>query len=71
MKPRPLGAYTCIRRGMGWPRLEPKTARAKLRPRWQTKKAYDLLSGSEVSIVESAFELEIPSWEVAVIHCTE
>ena len=51
--------------------LEHKTARARLRPRFQIEGAHDLLSGSELSITENAFELEIPSWEIAVTYCTE
>ena len=48
--------------------LERRTAQVKLRPRCQIEKAYDLLSGSELSIAENAFQLKVPSWEVAVIR---
>ena len=48
-----------------------KTAQAIVRPRFQIAKAHDLLSGAELAVAENAFEITIPSWEIAVVHCTE
>jgi hypothetical protein len=47
-----------------------KKAQAVLRPRFQIATAHDLLNGVELTIAENAFEIAVPSWEVAVVHCT-
>ena len=49
--------------------LERQRARTTLRPRWQTRRADDLLAGAEVQTTDGAFELTVEPWEVAVIHC--
>ena len=51
--------------------LERKDAQVTLRPRWQTGRARNLLTGSEVPVTDGAFDLTVERWEVAVVHCTE
>jgi len=50
--------------------IEQTEARATLRPRGQIGHATDLLTGSEVALQESGFDLRIEPWGVAVVHCT-
>ena len=45
-----------------------KTAQTIVRPRYQIAKAHDLLSGFELTVAENAFEITVPSWEIAVVH---
>ncbi len=51
--------------------LERAAARVKLRPRWQTGRVDDLLAGVEIARAGNEFELYIPPWNVAVVHCVE
>ena len=51
--------------------LEREEAQVRLRPRWQTKSAVDLLISSEVALQDNGFELRIAPWSVGVVHCAE
>ena len=51
--------------------LERTDAQATLRPRWQTERVTDLLTGSEVAVNGNTFQLTVDQWSVGVVHCTE
>ncbi|MBC8427820.1 beta-galactosidase [bacterium] len=51
--------------------IERREAHVTLRPRWQTIRAYDLLTQCDVPVFDDAFQLVIEPWGVAVIHCVE
>lgn len=48
-----------------------KAARAVARPQFQIAKASDLLSNTDLAVAGNAFELAVPPWEIAVVHCAE
>ncbi|MCY3957933.1 MAG: beta-galactosidase [Chloroflexi bacterium] len=51
--------------------LEGGTASSRLRPRERILGARDLLAGRDLDIRDNGFDLEIPQWDVAVVHCAE
>ena len=51
--------------------LERGTARSRLRPRGRIAAARDLLAGRDLEVQDNGFELEVPQWDVAVVHCAE
>ena len=51
--------------------LESQQAHVTLRPKWETSHVYDLLAQRDIPITDSAFQLTIEPWEVAIIHCLE
>ena len=51
--------------------LERGTASSRLRPRERILGARDLLAGRDLDIRDNGFDLEIPQWDVAVVHCAE
>ena len=50
--------------------LERQSARARLRPRWTTSGARDLLTGAELTLSDGGFEVEVEPWDLAVVLCT-
>ena len=50
--------------------MEPREARVSLRPSWPIEGASDLLNDTSLEVTDNTFQLSIPQWEVAVIHCT-
>ena len=50
--------------------LERAKAQVRLRPRWPTAAARDLLAQADLEVEDNAFELAIDQWEIAVIHCS-
>ena len=51
--------------------LERGTARSRLRPRGRIAGARDLLAGRNLEVRDNGFDLEIPQWDVAVVHCAD
>ena len=48
-----------------------REAVATLRPRWQTRRAVDLLTGAEMPVADNAIAVEVEPWGVGVVHCAE
>ena len=46
-------------------------ARSRLRPRGRIGGVRDLLADRAVDVKDNGFELIIPPWDVAVVHCTD
>ncbi len=51
--------------------LEDSTANAQVKPRWGIKAARDLLQEQELDLSDGAFQLEMSSGEVCVVHCED
>ena len=51
--------------------VERAEAQCRLRPRERIGGAMDLLTGCAIEVEDNGFELVIPQWDVAVVHCTE
>ena len=49
--------------------LERGEARSRLRARERIGGARDLLTGCDIKVEDNGFELVIPQWDVAVVHC--
>ena len=48
--------------------IENNDAKVTLRPGWQVSKAVDLFLKDELAVVNGRIDLNIPTWEVAVIY---
>ena len=51
--------------------LERTPATAKLRPRWHTESARELVEDRDLPVSDDALDLTVEPWSVGVLHCVE